>query len=259
MEARDEISRLGGHVAAITGGARGIGGAAARVFARRGERVVLGDVLAEEGEAIAAAIRRVGGEAAFVQTDVRREADCRALVEHAWEAYGRLDSLVCCAGILRGSQVPVDELDGETYGEVLDVNLKGTFFCVKAAVPRLRAGRSVRTTGGGVILLLASGAGVRGPSSSAAYGSSKGGVHGLFLTLEPRLAAQGIRVHDICPGSIDTMMMRHVIEEGARARGQSPDQALAQAALGDPEGVARILAFLASPEADYVRGTIFTR
>lgn len=253
MEARDEIGRLEGHVAAITGGARGIGGAAARVFAHRGARVLLGDVLQEEGEATAAAIRRAGGEAAFVHTDVRQEADCCALVERAWEAYGRLDSLVCCAGILRGSQVPVEELDGEIYAEVLDVNLKGTFFCVKAAVPRLRQ------SGGGVILLLASGAGVRGPSSSMAYGSSKGGVHGLFLTLEPRLAAQGIRVHDICPGSIDTLMMRHVIEQGARARGQSPDQALAQSTLGDPEGVARILAFLVSPEADYVRGTIFTR
>jgi 3alpha(or 20beta)-hydroxysteroid dehydrogenase len=250
---KEETGRLDGHVAVITGGARGIGGATAQVFARRGARVVLGDVLAQEGEATAAAIRRAGGAATFVPTDVRREADCRALLERAWEAYGRLDSLVCCAGILRGSQVPVDELDGETYGDVLDVNLKGTFFCVKAAVPRLRQ------SGGGVILLLASGAGVRGPSSSLAYGSSKGGVHGLFLTLEPRLAAQGIRIHDICPGGIDTVMMRHAIVEGARARGDSPDQALAQATLGDPEGVARILAFLASTEADYVRGTIFAR
>jgi 3alpha(or 20beta)-hydroxysteroid dehydrogenase len=253
MSMEKERGRLSGHVAVITGGARGIGGAAARVFARRGARVVLGDVLQEEGEASAAAIRGAGGAAAFVRTDVRREADCRALVDYAWEAHGRLDSLVCCAGILRGSQVPVEELDGDIYGEVLDVNLKGTFFCVKAAVPRLRE------SGGGVILLLASGAGVRRPSSSMAYGSSKGGVHGLFLTLEPRLAAQGIRVHDICPGSIDTAMMRHAIEQGAKARGEAPDQVLARATMGDPEGVARILAFLASPEADYVRGTIFTR
>ena len=134
MATRDGIGRLEGHVAVITGGARGIGGATARVFARRGARVVLGDVLDEEGAATKAAIRQAGGEATFVHTDVRQEADCRALVERAWDAYGRLDSLVCCAGILRGSQVPVDELDGETYSEVLDVNLKGTFFCVKAAV-----------------------------------------------------------------------------------------------------------------------------
>jgi NAD(P)-dependent dehydrogenase (short-subunit alcohol dehydrogenase family) len=253
VEASHAHGRLSGHAVVITGGARGIGGATARSFAREGAQVFLADVLAEEGEAAAAAIRAAGGAAQFVRTDVRREADCQALLETAWETCGRLDSLVCCAGILRGSQVPVEEMDGETYGNVLDVNLKGTFFCVKAAVPRMRQ------SGGGVILLLASGAGVRGPSSSVAYGSSKGGVHGLFLTLEPRLASQGIRIHDVCPGSIDTAMMRHAIVESAKAQGRSSDQALAQATMGDPEGVARILAFLASPDAAYVRGTIFTR
>jgi 3alpha(or 20beta)-hydroxysteroid dehydrogenase len=245
--------RLPDHVSVITGGARGIGAAAARVFAQGGARVVIADLLAEEGEATAAEIRRAGGEALFVQTDVRREAACRALMETAWQAHGRLDSLVCCAGILRGSQVPVEEMDEATFDHVLDVNLKGTFLCVQAAVPWMRR------TGSGVILLLASGAGVHRPSSSVAYGSSKGGVHGLTLTLTPKLAAQGIRVHDICPGTIDTAMMRHVIVEGAKVAGRSPERALAEAPMGDPTGVAKVLAFLASPDADYVRGTIFTR
>ena len=92
-----------------------------------------------------------------------------------------------------------------------------------------------------------------------AYGSSKGGVHGLTLTLTPKLAAHGIRVHDICPGTIDTTMMRSVIVKSAEVAGRSPELALAEAPLGDPAGVARVLAFLASPDADYVRGTIFTR
>ena len=85
--------------------------AAARAFARDGARVVIADVLTEEGQATAAEIRRAGGEALFVQTDVRQEAACRALMETAWQAYGRLDSLACCAGILRGSYVPVEEMD----------------------------------------------------------------------------------------------------------------------------------------------------
>jgi NAD(P)-dependent dehydrogenase (short-subunit alcohol dehydrogenase family) len=147
----------------------------------------------------------------------------------------------------------VDELDEDTFSEVLDVNLKGSYLCVKTAVPWMRR------AGGGVILLVASGAGVRRPSSSVAYGASKGGVHGLFLTLEPRLAAQGIRAHDVCPATIDTAMMRDVIVRGALAQGRSPEEALAAAPLGDPSGVARVLAFLASPDADYVRGTVFTR
>jgi NAD(P)-dependent dehydrogenase (short-subunit alcohol dehydrogenase family) len=184
---------------------------------------------------------------------VTREEDCARLMGMAVQHYGRLDALVCCAGILRGSYAPVEELDEATFRTVIDVNLVGTYLCVRRAVPYLKR------TGNGVVLLIASGAGVRGPSSSFAYGASKGGVHGLAMTLEPRLAALGIRVHDICPAVIDTEMMRGAVAAGARAAGRSEEEALAGTSFGDPRGVARVLAFLASPDADYVRGTVFTR
>jgi NAD(P)-dependent dehydrogenase (short-subunit alcohol dehydrogenase family) len=245
--------RLADRVAVITGGARGIGFAAARVYAQEGARVVISDVLVPEGESAAATIRQEGGEALFVRTDVSDEADCAALMSAAMQAYGRLDVLLCCAAIMRGSFVPVEELDAETFGSVLDVNLKGSFLCAKQAVPHMRQ------SGGGVILLVASGAGVRGPSSSFAYGASKGGVHGLAMTLEPRLAPQGIRVNVICPAGIDTAMFRGAAAAGARREGRDVEQALAELNLGDPMLLARVLAFLASPDADYVRGTIFTR
>lgn len=240
-------------VAVVTGGARGIGAATASVFAEQGARVVVGDLLEGEGQATVAAIRQAGGEAAFVHTDVTREADCARLMDTAAERYGRLDVLACCAGILRGSYASVEELDEATFRAVLDVNLVGTYLCVRHAVPHMQR------VGKGVILLIASGAGVNRPSSSFAYGSSKGGVHGLALTLEARLASLGIRVHDICPSVIDTQMMRSVIATGARIAGRSEEEALAATPFGDPRGVARVLAFLASPDADYVRGTIFTR
>ncbi len=119
----------------------------------------------------------------------------------------------------------------------------------------------MRATGHGVILCLASGAGVTGASSSLAYGSSKAGVHGFVMTLRPQLDAQGIRVHDVCPGAISTVMKRDIIALQARLEGRSPQEVLAEAelGLGDPVGVARVLAFLASDDADYVRGTIFVR
>jgi NAD(P)-dependent dehydrogenase (short-subunit alcohol dehydrogenase family) len=124
---------------------------------------------------------------------------------------------------------------------------------VKSVVP------AMRRAGKGTIVLIASGAGVRGGSSSVAYGSSKGAVHGLAMVLEPQLAPHGIRVNDVCPGSLDTPLKRQNVIDGARARGQSADEALAKANLADPIGVARVLAFLASDEADYVRGSVFTR
>ncbi len=247
--------RLQGKVAVVTGGARGIGGATAQELAREGAKVVIGDVLAAEGEATAGAIRKAGGEARFVRTDVTSESHCKALMAAAVDAYAHLDVLVCCAGVLRGAYLQPDELDAETFMGVLDINVKGTFLAVRSAVPWLRqAGR-------GVVLLLASGAGVRGPSSSLAYGTSKGGVHGLAMTLEPQLAAAGIRVNDVCPGGIATRMKLDNVADGARHAGRSVEQALADAevTLGDPVGVARILAFLASDDADFVRGTIHTR
>lgn len=247
--------RLQGKVAVITGGARGIGGATARQFAADGARVAIGDVLVEEGEATATAIRAEGGQALFVRTDVTSEAECAALMAAAAQAYGRLDVLVCCAGVLKGAFLQPEELDAETFANVIDINVKGTYLAVRTATPWLRQ------AGKGVVLLLASGAGVRGPSSSLAYGTSKGGVHGLAMTLEQRLAPAGIRVHDVCPGAIATRMKLDNVADGARHAGGSVEDAIAQAevTLGDPIGVARILAFLASDDADFVRGTIHTR
>lgn len=247
--------RLQDRVVIVTGGGRGIGAATARVIAEEGGRVVIGDMLEAEGAATAAAIREAGGNAVFVRADVSREADCARLAAAAAECHGKIDVLICCAGILRGAMLQAEALDDATFQSVLDVNLRGTFLAVKATLPWLRK------TERAVVLLMASEAGTKIPSSSLAYGASKGGVHGFAMTLEAQLAPHGIRVNEICPSSIATPMRIENLVDRARAAGRDPDQARAEAMreAGDPMGVARILAFLASHEADYVRGTIYTR
>jgi NAD(P)-dependent dehydrogenase (short-subunit alcohol dehydrogenase family) len=239
----------------ITGGGRGIGAAAAHAIAAQGGKIAIGDMLEAEGAAAAAAIRAAGGQAVFVRTDISKAADCARLTATAVERFGKLDALICCAAILQGAMLQAEALDEATFERVLSINLKGTFLTVKAALPYLREAER------GVILLMGSEAGTKIPSSSLAYGASKGGVHGLAMTLEAQLAPHGIRVHDVCPSSIATPMRIENLMDRARAAGRNPEEARAQAIkeAGDPRGVANILAFLASPEADYVRGTIFTR
>lgn len=244
---------LDGKVAVITGGARGIGGATSIRFAANGARVVIGDLLEAEAQETITAIKSGGGDAIFVRTDVTQEEDCRRLSATAVERFGRLDTIVTCAGILHGAYTSLEDLDLEVFDRVQSVNVRGTFLAVKHAVPHLKA------AGGGVVLCISSGAGVRGPSSSIAYGTSKAGVHGLVMTLQPRLEANGIRAHAICPGNIDTVLKRENVADAARAAGRDIPQALASAGLANPDGVAKVLAFLASDDAEFVRGTIFTR
>lgn len=247
--------RLKNRVVVITGGGRGIGAATARVIAGEGGTVVIGDMLEAEGETTAAAIRAAGGSAVFVKTDVTQEADCARLAQTAVERNGGLDAVICCAGILQGAMLQADALDPTTFERVLAVNTKGTFLTVRAALPHLRKAEKP------VILLLASEAGTKIPSSSLAYGASKGGVHGFAMTLEAQLAPHGIRVNEICPSSIATPMRIENLVDRARAAGRDPEQARIEAMrdAGDPMGVARILAFLASSDAEYVRGVIYTQ
>ncbi|MHB1005910.1 MAG: SDR family NAD(P)-dependent oxidoreductase [Chloroflexota bacterium] len=242
-------------VAVITGGARGIGGATAITFAREGAKVVIADLLAKEAEETLTTIGAEGGEAIYVPTDVTKDADCANLTAAAVARFGRIDVLVCSAGILRGAMLQADELDEKTFDSVIAVNLKGDYLCVHHALPHLRAASNA------VVILMASEAGVEVPSSSLAYGASKGGVHGFAMTLRSQLTPLGIRVHDIVPSAVATPMKIENVADRARAVGRSVEEALAEAqsVLADPYSIAHILAFLASTAASSVRGTIATR
>lgn len=245
--------RLQGKVVVITGAASGIGLAAARVCGEEGAALALADLPSAPGLDALAMLPGPSSPPLVVPTDVTDADACLALGAAAERRWGRVDALIHGAGILQGAAMPVDELDPATFQHVIDVNLVGAFHTVRAVVPPMRrAGR-------GVIVLLASGAGVTGSSSSVVYAASKGGVHGLSLVLQEHLRPAGIRVHDVCPGSVDTPLKRRNVADMARAGGRSVDEALATAKLVDPRGVAQILAFLVSDDADLVRGTVFTR
>lgn len=246
--------QLKGKVAVITGGATGIGAATAIAYANAGANVVFGDINEEDAQKTLKTIVTAGGIAKFQRTEVTVESEVAALIGTAEREFGGVDVLVTAAGILRGASVRIDDFGAATFASVIDVNLKGTFYAVKHAVPAMEKR-------GGVILCIASGAGVRGGSSSVAYASSKGGVNGLVMTVENQVAPLNIRMHTICPGGLATPLKLGQIAESARRGGQDADVAVANArnSLGEPAGVARILTFLASDEASYVRGQIFTR
>ena len=245
--------RLNDKVAVITGGSTGIGAATAIEYARAGAKIVFGDINETGAEETVRAIREVGGVARFLRTDVMVEAEVADLMKTANTEFGGIHILVTAAGILRGPGVRIDEFETATFDSVIDVNLKGTFFALKHAVPIMRGCE------GGVILCIASGAGVRGGSSSVAYGSSKGGVNGLVMVVENQISP--VRIHTICPGGLATPLKLGQIAESARREGRDPDAAVADArkSLGDPAGVARVLTFLASDAGSYTRGQIFTR
>ncbi|MBE0698151.1 MAG: SDR family oxidoreductase [Anaerolineaceae bacterium] len=240
---------LNNKIILIVGGAAGIGRASVELCKDRGATVIAADIDEAAGKALA-------GECGvtFLPVDVTSESSVRRLFSTIEELYGRLDVLLHTAGILQGAFVTLDDFALETFRRVLEVNTTGSFLCAKYAAPLLRK------AGKGVIILVSSGA-ATGGSSSFAYGTSKGGVNSLGIVLANALAADNIRVNVVSPGNIDTAMKRSVIAADVERKGNPAefDQALRDSNLGDPIGVARILAWLASDEADYVRGGISTR
>ena len=156
------------------------------------------------------------------------------------------------AGILKGSGLEVTDVDDSIWDPVIDVNLRGSYIVVKHVARYMIPERS------GVIILTSSGAGVVGGSSSVAYGASKGGTHGLAMTLDAHLSRHGIRVNDVLPGNLDTPLKIGATEEQLANTGDRERYDDIMAGLSSPDGVAAVIAFLASDDADYVRGSVRT-
>ena len=237
--------RLEGKVALISGGARGIGAATARLMAGEGAAVVIADVLEKEGMETEAKISEAGGEVLFVRLDVTSEADWNAAVGATVTKYGKLDILVNNAGI--SSRTGVEETTVESWDQVMDVNAKGVFWGAKAAIPEMRK------AGGGSIINISSIYGIVGSGGSASYHASKGAVRIFTKAAAVQYAREGIRVNSVHPGFVDSPMTEahHGVPEIRQARiGQTP-----LGRLGVPEDIAPGILYLASDQSSFVTGS----
>ncbi len=228
---------LEGKVALITGGARGQGAAEARLFVAHGAKVVITDVLADEGNALAESL---GSAACFVRHDVTDDDDWNAAIAAALGEFGGLHALVNNAAIY--TRKPLVDTDPDEFDRILRVNLTGAFRGIRAAItPMVQAG-------GGSIVNISSHAGLEGLRSHSAYGSSKWGLRGLTKMAAVELGPQGIRVNSVHPGPIATPM----IPQLTTGPGSYPTLPLQRTGL--PEDVAELVAFLASDAAAYITG-----
>jgi len=241
---------LSGKVALVTGGASGIGRAAAVALAAAGARVAVSDVDAAGGEGTVASIAAAGGEAVFVRADVRAGTAVDALVAAVVARFGGLDCAFNNAGI-EGDLRPAAEHTEETFARVIDVNLLGVFRCLRAEVPAMLA------RGGGAIVNTASIAGLIGAGRFAAYVASKHAVVGLTRAAALDYAQAGIRVNAVCPGVIRTPMAERLDVQipGALA---ALGGAIPSGRLGTPEEVAAAVVWLCSPASSYVTGHTLT-
>ncbi|NKY26987.1 glucose 1-dehydrogenase [Nocardia gamkensis] len=231
------MGRLTGKVALISGGARGMGAAHARALVAEDARVVLGDVLDDEGTAVAA---ELGDNAAYVHLDVREPGDWRKAVDEAVQRYGSLSVLVNNAGIVNGNLLVAFEL--AEWQRIIDINLTGTFLGMQAATP------AMIEAGGGSIVNISSVEGMRGSPGLHGYTATKFAVRGLTKSTALELAQYKIRVNSVHPGMIRTPMTENIPEDFL----QIP---LGRAA--DPAEVSALVTYLASDESSYSTGAEF--
>jgi len=235
------MARLKDKVTIITGGARGMGAATSRLFAAEGAKVVIADVLDQDGEKLAA---ELAPAAIFIRHDVTDEASWRSVVDRTLAAFGRIDVLVNNAGVLLFKTLL--ETGKSDFERVLGVNLVGSFLGIKAVAPHMIA------RGGGSIVNVSSVDGMNSANGLGAYSSSKWGVRGLTRCAAMELGYQGVRVNSIHPGGIDTVMTNPTA--APRDQVDKLFQMVPLQRVGAPEEAARASLFLASDDSSYLTG-----
>ena len=240
------MGRLEGKAALISGGAQGQGESEVRLFAKEGARIVFGDILDTKGKKVEAEINEAGGVAKYVHLDVTDEKDWNSAAKLLSKLYGKLDILVNNAGIAMAGK-NLEEVTSEEWDRIQEVNSKGVFLGVKAALPYMKA------SGGGSIVNISSMAGIVGVPGISAYTASKGAVRLLTKSIAIEYGAHNIRCNSVHPGYIETEMI-----SGLLANSEAMTNRLAITPLGifaTAHDVALSVLYLASDESRYVTGS----
>lgn len=238
---------LEGRVSIITGGAKGIGRAAAQAFHREGAQLVVCDYDAESGQEAVSALQDGDNGPLFVRADVSRGEDVARLVEQTVSRYGKIDILVNNAGVLEPGSVT--DLEEQAWDRVMDINAKGVYLCCRAALPHMIQ------TGGGVIVNISSIAGMVAWPNIAGYCASKGAVTMLTRAMALDYARENIRVNAIAPGAVWTPMVESFTGNDREALAAMADQHPI-GRVGRPEEIAEAAVFLASDRASFITGAV---
>jgi NAD(P)-dependent dehydrogenase (short-subunit alcohol dehydrogenase family) len=237
--------RLKNKVALITGAASGMGESAARIFADEGAKVMIADILDDEGTAVAEAIKSSGGDASFFALDVSNEAQWRAVIDSTVAMYGRLDILVNNAGL---SGAVIDRMDVEYFDKLMSVNARGNFLGMKYAIP------AMRKTGGGSIVNMSSMSGIVGQEFvHMGYNGAKAAIRLMTKSAAAQFAKDGIRVNSVHPGLMPPM--RTSVSAADPKLREKIIESIPMRRAGRVEEAAYAILFLASDEASYITGT----
>jgi NAD(P)-dependent dehydrogenase (short-subunit alcohol dehydrogenase family) len=248
MMEENNMGRLDGKVAVITGGNSGVGAATAALFAKEGAKIVISARRQAQLDEVAAKIRQDGGEVVTVVTDISKAEDAKNLIDKTIETYGRIDILVNNAGVLEAGLKPIDRVLDEDMDRIIDTNTKGTMYCIR------QASEKMAEAGVGSIVNVASVAGVLG-CGGAAYVASKAAIVGITKHTALRFAGKGIRCNAICPGTIATPMVAGMAGNmDLDMIGQMSKHADLKIQPCMPTDIANILLFLASDESRAITG-----
>lgn len=240
------MSDMKGKVALVTGAGSGIGRATALLFARKGARVLVADIVPEGGMETVRLIQAAGGEAVFIKADVSNAEQVRGMIAGAVETYGRLDYAVNNAG-LEAQPAPTADCAEADFDRTVAVNLRGTFLCMKYEIQQMLK------QGKGAIVNVSSMAGMVGVAGMPAYTAAKHGIIGLTRTAALEYSKAGIRVNAVCPGATRTPMVAQIIAAMPEiGKGMEENHPIGR--IAEPEEIAEAIVWLCSDAASFVTG-----